>query len=36
VPVGKAILRASITAAHTKEDLEMAAKKIATILKSFA
>lgn len=34
VPVGKAILRASITAAHTEEDLIMAAKKITTIIHS--
>ena len=32
VPVGKAILRASITANHTKKDLLMAADKIALIL----
>jgi len=32
VPVGKSILRASITAAHTKEDLLMASKKIAHII----
>ena len=34
VPVGKAILRASITAAHTPKDLEMAAEKIAHIIQS--
>ncbi|AGF78561.1 7-keto-8-aminopelargonate synthetase-like enzyme [Desulfocapsa sulfexigens DSM 10523] len=32
VPAGKAILRASITASHKKEDLIMAAKTIAAIL----
>jgi len=32
VPIGKSILRASITAAHTKEDLLMASKKIADII----
>jgi len=32
VPVGKSILRASITAAHNKEDLLMAAEKIAQII----
>jgi len=32
VPVGKSILRASITAAHKKEDLLMAAQKIAQII----
>ena len=36
VPVGKAILRASITAAHTEKDLLMASEKIAKIIKSFA
>ena len=32
VPVGKSILRASITAAHTKDDLLMASNKIAHII----
>ena len=32
VPAGKSILRASITAAHTKEDLLMASRKIAHII----
>lgn len=34
VPVGRAILRASITAAHTKKDLQIAGEKIYHILKS--
>jgi len=33
VPVGKAILRASITASHTENDLLMAAKKIYEVMK---
>ena len=36
VPVGKAILRASITASHTKKDLQIAGEKIYHIIKSLA